>query len=172
MIRIGILTYFASINYGAFLQAYALQKCLENRYEHIAEVEIIDYDAKIAHDYYLNRITRFGAPADDKLSKQYEAFIQERKRLTLSKDKLISDNLDELRQFLQGKYDIIIAGSDQIWKTDSFRGFPNAYWLNFDLGETVYMAYAVSGRNAYEEMSWDQQEYIRNSLKRFVYIVF
>lgn len=170
MVRIGILTYFASINYGAFLQAYALQKSLENRYGHIAGIEIINYDSKIAHELYLNRSAISDAAAGNKLSKQYENFIQSRKKLKLSKDKIISDNIYEIQQFLYGKYDIIIVGSDEVWRSDSFRGFPNAYWLNFDLGKTVYMAYAVSGRNDYQEMPQNMREYIRDSIQRFAYI--
>ena len=38
MKRLGILTFWNVPNYGAFMQAYALQKVLENRYT--------DYDVK------------------------------------------------------------------------------------------------------------------------------
>lgn len=41
--KIGILTYHACYNYGACLQAYALQQSIKRRY---AECDIIDYQSK------------------------------------------------------------------------------------------------------------------------------
>ena len=40
--KIGILTYHACYNYGACLQAYALQQSIKRRY---AECDIIDYQS-------------------------------------------------------------------------------------------------------------------------------
>lgn len=170
MKRIGILTYFASINYGAFLQAFALRESLEKRYGQIAKIEIINYDSEIAHERYLDNTITANVYINEKRSRQYRAFIQSREKLRLPKDKMVSDNISEIQQFLCGKYDIIIVGSDEVWRADSFRGFPNAYWLNFDLDKTVYMAYAVSGRSPYRELPRDKRMYICNALKRFVYI--
>ena len=42
IMKIGILTYHRSINYGAFVQAYALQRTLIGRFGDSAEIEIID----------------------------------------------------------------------------------------------------------------------------------
>ncbi len=165
MVRIGILTYFASINYGAFLQTYALQEFLRKRYVSAAEVEVINYESESSYLLYLNR-----ARTQEKLFFQYEKFIQSRKVLRLSDEKLITNDIGQVKEFLYEKYDIIIVGSDEIWKTNSSRGFPNAYWLNFDLGDTVYMAYAVSGRNDYKKLTEELQEYMRSSIKRFAYI--
>lgn len=170
MVRIGILTYFASINYGAFLQAYALQKSLENRYKNIVDIELINYDTQTAHQNYLNGVSDKKGKARDKALCQYNKFVQAREQQKLSKDSLITDDIEQFKKFVYGRYDIIVVGSDEIWKTDSFRGFPNAYWLNFDLENTVYMAYAVSGRNDYQKMALEMQDYIRSSVKRFSYI--
>ena len=40
-IRIGIMTFHWACNYGAVIQAYALQEYIKQRYD--CEVEIIDY---------------------------------------------------------------------------------------------------------------------------------
>lgn len=170
MIRLGILTYYASINYGAFLQAYALQKCLEDRYKSIADIEIINYSSKLAQDVYLDRIINQGTVFRRKMLEQYHLFLQSRKELNIAEEGLITDDISQLEHFLQKKYHIIVAGSDEIWKIDSMRGFPNGYWLNFDLEETVYMAYAVSGRNDYQNMLHNMQAYIRTAMNRFAYI--
>lgn len=170
MIKIGILTYFASINYGAFLQAYALQKAMEKKYGYIANVELINYDTVTAHQLYHNRLLDKDGKPNDKMVKQYNKFVQCRAKQRLSEESIITNDIEKFRKFLSGKYDIIIVGSDEIWKTDSFRGFPTAYWLNFDLQDTVYMAYAVSGRNNYQIMNSEMKQYIRNAIKRFLYI--
>lgn len=171
MVRIGILTYFASINYGAFLQAYALQRCLEERYSTAAEVEMINYTSRIAHDIYIKRaVSSSSAAARRKMISQYDKFVQSREKLRLSEGALISDDIGLAEKYMRGKYDVIIAGSDQIWKTDGMRGFPNAYWLNFDLGRTVRMAYAVSGRNDYSLLNPEMQRYMEASISRFAYI--
>lgn len=175
MIRIGILTYFASINYGAFLQAYALTRCIGERYKDVAEVEVINYESKIAHEWYVDRISVYKKEERDLLLEQYRLFVECRKVLRLSKDELITDDIEEASEWLRGKYDIIIVGSDEIWKTDGFRGFPNVYWLNFDMGENdinvpARIAYAVSGRNNYQAMTVDLQKYIQNAIRRFEYI--
>lgn len=170
MLRIGILTYFASINYGAFLQAYALQECLKSRYSDLADIELIDYEAKTAHEIYLRRTLNMDHLLRNKLVRQYDKFLKDREKLKLSKEFLITDSIKQVEKFLQGKYDIIIAGSDEIWRTDSFRGFPTAYWLNFNLGKTIYMAYAVSGRNDYQKLTKGMQKYMKDSVEHFYYI--
>ena len=170
MVRIGILTYFASINYGAFLQAYALQECLKSRYGDVAEVEIINYEARTAHEFYLKYVLYADRLYRDKLIGQYNRFLESRNSLRLSEEELVTDHLKEVERFLQGKYNIIIAGSDEIWRTDSFRGFPTAYWLNYNLADTTYMAYAVSGRSDFQKLTDGMQKYIKDSVKRFCYI--
>ena len=170
MLRVGILTYFASINYGAFLQAYALQKALENKYGEIANIEIINFDTRISRDKYLNNVNSNKGKSYIKARCQYNKFIASWKKLKLSCDSLVSDNIDEVKEFLEGKFDIIVVGSDEVWKTDSFRGFPTPYWLNFELSGTTYMAYAVSGRNDYQKMKADMKLYIKEAMQRFAYI--
>lgn len=170
MIRIGILTYFASINYGAFFQAYALQECLKSRYGDAVDIEMINYETRSAHELYLRRVLNMDCLFRNKLIIQYDRFLESREKLNLSEESLITDNIRQVERFLQDKYDIIIAGSDEIWKTDSFIGFPTAYWLNFDLEKTTYMAYAVSGRNDYQRLTKKMQKYIATSMKRFFYV--
>ena len=51
MKKIGILTFHKAANYGAVLQAYALENAIAERSEKI-EVEIIDYYCKKIEDSY------------------------------------------------------------------------------------------------------------------------
>lgn len=115
--NIGIITFHRSRNYGAVLQAYALQKFLNNQG---FDAEIIDYKCNAIEDqlkifdlngknivYIIKQaIFRYGK----KLS--FKRFIK--KYLVLSKQKNISKkNVERDCQ----KYDIIISGSDQVWNT-------------------------------------------------------
>lgn len=47
--KIGILTFHRAINYGAVLQAYALQRHLENQN---VEVDVIDYRSEVIEESY------------------------------------------------------------------------------------------------------------------------
>lgn len=168
MKKIGILTYHRSINYGAFLQAYSLQKYLEKRFESLAEIEIIDYVSKIAVDYYtVNEDLEKKHPYR---KNQYNNFSKDLKKMKKSNDYLESDNLDEIEKFLKNKYDIIIVGSDELWRTTGLRGFPTAYWLNMELNNTSKISYAVSGREQYELMDNSDIEYIKKALEDFKYV--
>ena len=162
--RIGILTFFASINYGAFLQAYSLQQVLLQRYAGSAVVEMIGYDSDRAHNLY----SHWGAKEDvDK----YASFVSDWKYLNLTEKMLISDNIEEISRFISEQdYDIVISGSDEVFKTDGMRGFPNAYWLNYDIGKAKRFAYAVSGRNNYLLHEETERKYIKSALEQFFFL--
>lgn len=170
IMRIGILTYFSSINYGAFLQAYSLQKYLMERYK-TADVEIINYTTQRSHDIYINKVLDNDVIIQYRKIAQYKAFIEDWDKLVLSSNALVSDSILEFERYIsKQKYDIIIVGSDQVWKINGMRGFPNAYWMNVDIGKTIVKSFAVSGRTDYSMLSRGAIEYISNSLERFNYI--
>ena len=163
--RIGILTYFKSINNGAFLQAFSLWKLLSERYVDRAVVEMINYDSKHAMDHYM------AGKGFAKNLENYSRFKECLGQLTLSAGELISDDLDEVQEYLKRlNYDLIVVGSDEVWKTDGMRGFPNAYWLNFDLGKTMRVSYAVSGRNDYQLLNDSKKSYMKEAIESFEYI--
>lgn len=168
--KIGILTYHRSTNYGAFLQAYALQKYVQKVRGASATVELIDYHSKMAQDAYFS-ILKPGGIWDAQKVYQYIQFRRCVNLLPKSQEKLISDNLAEVQEFLRKeKYDLIIAGSDEIWKVNGMRGFPNAYWMNFDLGNTIKASYAASSRNNIDMLKEKQTDYMKASLQQFAYI--
>lgn len=162
--KIGILTYHKSRNYGAYLQSYALAAAMRDRGQ---EAEIIDYNMKAAAKEYLKSI--FWQKSIKRIlyrMKQEQVFSRARKQLPLSPDKLVTDDLSEFQKFVTGKYDCIIAGSDEIWKTDSFRGFPTPYWLQGDLG-CIKVSYAASSRSDLSKLSGENQTYLKNALEDF-----
>lgn len=170
MIKIGILTFYSSINYGAFLQAYALQKYLQEYGAYNFEVEILAYETQQAHDTYERRIYAQRGKNRKILWIQKILFLKDRQKMYLSKKKLISDDIQEFCRCYYGEYDILIFGSDEIWRTDGFRSFPNVYWGNYSLGKTQYMSYACSSRSALSEMSECNKRYVTEALEHFRYV--
>lgn len=174
MIRIGILTFHSSINYGAFLQAYALQKYLQEQLKEFGTqkvlVEIVAYETEQALESYKNRIDMQKGKAHIKLWVQKKCFVHAKRKMCLSAKSLISDNIDLFCQTYYNQYDIMIFGSDEIWRTDGFRSFPNVYWGNYTLGKTKYMSYACSSRSELSNMHEEEKKYIEQALARFSYI--
>jgi len=167
--KIGILTYHRSINYGAFLQSYCLAEFVRRTVGTRANVEIIDYTSQLSFHAY-NELLYRGKHKKDEWKKRI-GFERSKRLLPLSKANLCSDNLAEVECFLQRQhYDLIIVGSDEVWKVDGMRGFPTAYWLNFDLGNCERIAYAVSSRTAFNRIDSKKREYIKDSVQKFRYL--
>lgn len=135
--KIGILTYHACYNYGACLQAYALQNTIKRKF---SDCQIIDYQSNrlidINHPFckypkhpkeIIKNITR--APYYNQLrerGKLFNDFINN--DLILSK-RCTTD--EDVKQECEN-YDCIVCGSDQTWNLDpSIRYETPLYYLNF-----------------------------------------
>ena len=172
--KIGIITYHRAINYGAYLQAAALCAKL-NEYEDI-QAELIDYRTIKEKQFYsinswkaLTRIIKFADyQFHKKLLAAFERGYQDN-LFRVSSGKLESDDILEFQKFVVGKYDLIVAGSDEIWKLDGFRGFPNAYWLPGDLG-AIKMSYAASSRSNFDKLDSSQLEELRTLLSDYAFV--
>ena len=167
--KIGILTFHRANNYGAFLQSYGL--CSRLNQEKDIEAEIIDFHMNKeinlfdeSKKSFLFKILRY--PTYKFLKIRRNTFEKSLKYHKLSKNYLHSDNIDEFINFVKDKYDIIIVGSDEVWKVDGYRGFPNPYWLPSDLG-CIKCSYAVSSRTNLESYSVEKIEKLQNLLKDF-----
>ncbi|MHB8062203.1 MAG: polysaccharide pyruvyl transferase family protein [Ruminiclostridium sp.] len=164
--KIGILTFHRSINYGSFLQSYSLANALRS-YTNF-EVEIIDYNMTTVE--LLDIVPRPVTQVDKSIVKYYKFRKSLYTSLPISKEKLISNRISKAVQFLKNKYDVIIVGSDEVWKINRSRGFPNIYWLNDDLG-CIKVSYAASAnRTRFDRLDALQKEYIKDSLNKFSYI--
>ncbi|MCB5288332.1 MAG: polysaccharide pyruvyl transferase family protein [Candidatus Cloacimonetes bacterium] len=162
--KIGILTFHRSYNYGAFMQSYALSRRIKQDFPE-DDVEIVDYvTARMYRNYntslknYIfgtidNRNSFFTAckkivkfiiqPMQLKRTRTlYSAFERDLKYLPLSKFRVISDDCTKAFDAIRGKYDVIVVGSDGVWEFISY-SFPNAYYLGDDL-HAVKMSYAAS----------------------------
>ena len=172
--KIGIITYHGARNYGAFLQSYSLSERLN--LEKGIDAEVIDFRMKKEENFYKLRFRKgmikkpIRSMIEYKIKrKQNELFDRDRIKLRKSESSIISDSLDDFRDFVYGKYDVIIAGSDEIWKTNGFRGFPTPYWLIGDLGCRKF-SYAASARNDFSKMSGEEQDILRKAINEFEFI--
>ena len=147
MSKIGILTFYKSINYGSVLQAWALQHVLEQDGH---DVEMIEYTPAAYNDLY----GLFVVPSNwnfvkydikrlllaTTIKRQKALFERFRnKYLNLSSQKYgESSSLTEMVQ----NYDCIVCGSDQIWNVRA-RDCDKVYFLPIktSIGK---IAYAVS----------------------------
>lgn len=173
--KVGILTYVNARNYGAFLQAYSL--CSILNLEGGIEAELIDYSMKKEIEHYQIKIDNFFIKHPINRLFNWKISIKQRKlfakdslnKLKKSKNKLITDSIEEFTNFVKGKYDVIIAGSDEIWKTNGFRGFPTPYWLIGDLNCRKF-SYAASARNSFGELSRDNLEILKKAINDFEFV--
>lgn len=143
--KIGILTFHETTNYGAVLQAYALnRKCLELGYES----EIIDYKCeKFEKEYKTFRIYTqsfkgyIGAIIKVvpryKLRKQFKKF--KKNYLNISENKYDRTNINYSNEI----YDMFITGSDQVWNY-KLTDFDKTYFLDFVKDSNKKNSYSAS----------------------------
>lgn len=174
MKKIGILTFHRAENFGAVLQAYALQSYLENEGY---EVIFIDYRCKsIENNYKLFDIRRCitGYELKDKLSiakrqlltlcdryRKKKAYVAFRKKyLKVTKHEVL--DIEELEQF-----DAVIVGSDQVWALGLTGGFDDFYFMNHNFRKPVKkLSYAASSEiHSYDKLI--QSENVRECLGAF-----
>lgn len=148
--KIGIITFHASFNYGSMLQAWALQTFL-TKLGH--DVEIINFRQKSQKLGYAKPIAFSSLPNVKRSVKRmlapatirplyrkwhlFDGFMHRWLNLTAE-----YNTLDQLRQVGFG-LDALVTGSDQIWNTTVF-DFSEAYFGTFVGGRTAKIAYAPS----------------------------
>lgn len=144
--KVGILTYHDTRNYGAVLQAYALQKTIEALG---CECEIIDYRCKaITERYKIKKINELkslkelikhilGAKSSKETQIKFDEFNKNFQKI--SKEVYEEKNIEEANS----KYDIFIVGSDQVWNLN-LSGKDYTYMLNFVDNDKKKNSYAAS----------------------------
>lgn len=150
--KIGVMTFFRVNNFGAVLQAWALQKVLmKEGYL----VETIDYECTYLEKPYRLRnikergilsycMSLFGYLTRVPRKKKFNEFI--RGNLQLS-ETYYSSNIEKAND----NYDFFIAGSDQIWNI-SATNCDVAYFLNFVTDSRKKGTYAASfGKDTFDK---------------------
>lgn len=162
--KIGILTmYYGNISHGGLLQAYALQKALEQMGHN---VQVISYDynyvkrswiRKLAHEVKLIPYYVLCACYGDHTEKKYEEYMK-----SISHSKYyIPDSISEIDR----EYDLVIVGSDQVWNEDYC---DEAFFLPFIKEQCRKVAYAASvGRDT---LTASQVEHIATKISSFSHV--
>jgi len=141
---VGILTFHRALNYGAVLQAYALQCCLKGMG---AECDVIDYRCDFLERGYGALHLGTGSPRDivsgmahapERIMKhrRFREFRDAHLRLSdAAYTREIVADADEL-------YDLFVTGSDQVWNPD-LTGDDLTFYLDFCDGRKR-ISYAAS----------------------------
>ena len=197
MSKIGILTFHRSLNYGAVMQCYSLQQRLSKEFPN-DDVEIVDYCAlRMQRKYSTNALTyifsslpeikRAGAYivakatvkntltvlfSPDFLTKRKamrEAFDCVLAQMKLSAQHIFTDDCAAATKWLQGRYDVLIVGSDCVWEINNYP-FPNIYYLH-DVTGVKKLSYAACAQGVlYESLTENQRVYMREAWRDFDYI--
>lgn len=151
MVSIGIVTFHRASNYGAVLQAYALQHILESLG---VSVEFVDYRGEaVEEEHHPSKVLRRYKPPIallryfQRLAK-FRGFEEFRSKYLSLSEAVTGDDVYKL----DGRYDLFITGSDQVWN-DVFSGFDSVYRLDF-VEKSRRSSYACSfGFNDFPEGS-------------------
>lgn len=160
--RIGILTLPLHVNYGGILQAYALQTVLEKLGHEIHVLEKKKFPLKLSGWkvplVYAKRI--LGNFSGKKYPVFYEQkFNREKPIIRKYTDLFIQKyiHLAEYESFSlikEGEYDVLIVGSDQIWRPKYYKPIEDAYLKFAKDWHVKRIAYATSfGTDGWEYSS-------------------
>ena len=166
--KIGILTFHRSYNYGAFMQCYSLLDKLKKDFPD-DNVEVIDYSSKTALEAYNTSLNNIKNKNKHNAVKERNAqFDESHCKLKMSSKKIISDDFKDMIEYMNDNYDVVVVGSDAVWNWN-VRGFPNIYFLKDYKG--IKFSYAASAHGMiYQNMTEEQREYIKEAFSEFKYI--
>ncbi len=167
--KAGILTFHNANNYGAALQAYALQTTLK-AIAPDSDIEIINYTCNgvqgqrslkrvIKKQGFVSAVLHF--PFTKKRIGKIDAFC--RKYMKLSRR---VQSREELKAIAED-YDIIISGSDQVWNRN-WNGSDDVYLQDFHNHSEKKASYAASF--GIKELPQEWKEDYRKLLSSFSYV--
>lgn len=166
--KIGILTFHRSYNYGAFMQCYSLCSRLRSAFPD-AEFEVVDYTSPKAMVGYEREIVNLKTEAARRaIRDRNAAFVPCQQELPLSTLQLVTDDMAEIAAYLNDRYDAVIVGSDAVWNWKT-RGFPNIYFLKDYHGKKLSYAASAHGLD-FRATTQEQRDYLQQAFSSFDYI--
>ncbi len=152
MKKAGILTFHYAVNYGAALQCYALKKKAEALGDISAEV--------------INFIPPGWKPASGTTNEKtgkFNMFLRD-------KIKIEGPSFSELTSDIYGKYEYLIAGSDQIWNPSEAWSKLDYYTLEPAPDNIIKIAYAASIGTPVEMMTHGQIQKFKQFIPGFDFL--
>jgi len=165
--KIGITTFQWSDNYGAVLQAHALQFFLQQRGH---AVQIVDYRPQKPSSMMRRWLSASPRGCVRKWEANWKTHLFERFRKThLIRTTESFCSASELRK-IADRFDLLITGSDQVWNPqwlEQVDGLCDLYFLSFAGPQTRRIAYAASfGHAETATMKKEWREIIGEKLKK------
>ena len=168
--KVAVITLKDSPNYGGILQAYALQKVIENLGN---ECVLIDYMTT----EFRKKFSFLGKP--ESMSRVYWLYKKVQYPLMIIMMKRMMPfynhmnltrhytNPVELKE-LEDKYDIFVTGSDQVWACD-LNYYDPSYFLDF-VKEKHKVAYAASFGRTVDMLTSNEERFIKSYIEGLDYI--
>lgn len=166
--KVGIVTFHCSYNFGSALQAFAMQESV-GRLGH--EPRIIDYRSRDFDQYGLFSLRHpkrqmeiiRNLPRQLRRKDGFEEFWG--RYFNVTSETYSYRNEDKLAS-LSDSFDAFVCGSDQIWNLDCTRGVVGPYFLSF-AGDKPRIAYAPSlAHTSFEPVNFDKAK-VSSLLSRF-----
>ena len=163
--KIAIITFHQAYNYGAVLQAYALQQTLSTKYDAC----ILDYRCKkIDNDYKTTHPQNIKQVVSRVIFHKFHSDTKKRKIAfdTFSQELLNKSSVFNEQNIIQANqlFDAFITGSDQVWNLD-ITGNDWNYFLSFAENNKRF-SYAASFGNTLG-ISESNRMQIKNELLKF-----
>lgn len=149
--KLGLLTFHTAANFGAALQAYALQEYLESKGYDSEYIDYQNHHRRMIYDmpYHIKEslkcgkvvdalVYTLGMPVMNMRKKKFERFNQEYLHLSNK----TYHNAQELES-TNDIYDKFIVGSDQVWHPNN-NGRDVSFMLSFVKDESKTISYASS----------------------------
>lgn len=167
-IKICTITHHTVLNYGAVLQAYALQKAIKKLGY---DSEVLDYDSERVKRVYITSLKQVKTlkhfikyvffPYDKKRKRKIQKFVD--KNIIVSKRKYKKEELVDSNEI----YDLFITGSDQVWNLRLHEG-DTSYMLDFVTDMNKKGSYAASF--GYNEVPEEYKEVTKKYISNFKYL--
>ncbi|SCZ71985.1 Polysaccharide pyruvyl transferase [Epibacterium ulvae] len=124
--KIGIITFHNTPNFGATLQCYALSRYLESLGH---DVEVINYMPPQALKMYFRSQFLGRRRSARNIGKflKFRQFVHS--RLELSGPPIFRSQA--LKSLDDGRYDVVFTGSDEVWKVDQIRPLDGSFYFDF-----------------------------------------
>jgi hypothetical protein len=164
--RIGITTFQWADNYGALLQAHALQTFLQARGH---EVQIVDYRPQRPRSLVRRWFSASPRGCAHKWEANWKKFLFERfRKKNLGRTPEVFQSASELRK-ISDRFDLLIAGSDQVWNPKwlaQVDGLTDLYFLSFAGQRSRRISYAASiGHSDLSTMKEEWQKILAERMK-------
>ena len=141
MKKIGVFTFHRAHNYGALLQAFALQQFLNIDYE----CYMVDYINNSVYDNYkiMKPIGKNVFKYPFRIYNNLKYYKKNKSRF-MKFNNFINENLNILKLENIDECFALITGSDQVWNYNITGGLKDEYTLNFPNNKSLKISYAAS----------------------------